>query len=234
LPDPELRLDNGMIHPIIGYGIRGVIWYQGEGNHKTPESYADLMKRMVAEWRNLWDIGDFPFFYVQIAPWQEYGVNSALLREAQLKALELIANSGIVINMDANSPYCVHPPNKKQVGERLACLALAKTYQMKGIPCNSPSLVSVDVKGQLMELTFDVPDNIGLTSDVNEIKGFKIAGNDRVFYHATATIYKNKVIILAPEVSEPVAIRYAFDNASPSEIFSLDGLPVSSFRTDNW
>lgn len=227
-------LFNGMISPILGYGIRGVIWYQGETNQKEPDKYLDLFTRMVKEWRNQWGLGEFPFYYVQIAPYQYNSSSSAYLREAQLNAANVIPNSAMVVNMDANSPDNIHPPVKIHIGERLAYLALAKNYGMKGIPCNSPSLVSMEVKGAIAELTFDVQKGTGLTSFGREIKGFLIADSTRRFIKATATILANKIQLFAPQISKPVAVRYAFDDVSPSEIFSLTGLPVSSFRTDNW
>lgn len=227
-------LFNGMISPILGYGIRGVIWYQGEKNQNEPGKYLDLFTKMVGEWRKQWGVGEFPFYYVQIAPFQYNSSTSAYLREAQLNAAKVIPNSAMVVNMDANSPDNIHPPVKIHIGERLAYLALAQDYGMKGMPCNSPSLVSMEVKGSIAELTFDAPKGTGLTSFGKEIKGFLIADSTRRFVKATATILANRIQVFAPQITKPVAVRYAFDDVSPAEIFSLAGLPVSSFRTDNW
>lgn len=227
-------LFNGMINPIVGYGIKGVIWYQGENNHNNPAKYPVLMKNMVEEWRKIWGVGDFAFYYAQIAPFGYTDYNSAYLREAQIKALDLISNSGIAINMDANSVDCIHPPRKKMVGERLAYLALAKDYGMDGFEYCSPMYKSMEVKGAMVELTFDVNPGTGLTTFGKEIKGFKVAGSDKRFYTAIAAINKNKIQVFSPKVETPVAVRYAFDDTSASEIFNLNGLPISSFRTDDW
>lgn len=228
-------LFNAMLHPVIGYGMRGAIWYQGESNHKRPENYAFLLGKMVSEWRNLWGIGEFPFYFVQIAPYRyNDGVNSALLRETQLKSSNTIPNAAIAINMDANSPDCIHPSKKKEVGERLAYLALAKTYQVKGLPCSSPFLKAFEIKGAAIELTFETPNGGKLTSFGKEINGFLIAGENRYFEKAKASVAGNKITVFSASVKAPVAVRYAFDDDSSSEIFTLAGLPVSSFRTDDW
>jgi len=228
-------LFNGMINPILGYGIRGVIWYQGEANCNNPKEYAGQMEEMVKTWRNLWEMGDFPFYYVQIAPYRySEKVNSAYLREAQLNALSKIPHASMVVNMDANSPDNIHPPVKIKTGERLAHLALAGTYGIKGIPCHYPSLISFEVKGQVVELIFNVDGGTGLTSFGKKIDEFTIADSTKRFVPATATIIKNKVLVFSPRILNPLAVRYAFGNTSGAEIFSLEGLPVSSFRTDNW
>ncbi|MDD4921265.1 MAG: sialate O-acetylesterase [Bacteroidales bacterium] len=228
-------LFNGMINPILGYGIRGAIWYQGESNREEPDLYLTMFVRMVKEWRDLWGVGEFPFYYAQIAPYHYVKtLNSALLREAQLKAMSLIPHSAMAVNMDANSPECIHPPRKKLISERLAYLALGKTYGIKGFPCTSPDLKSYEVKGSVVELTFEMPGNMGLTSFDKEIKGFVVAGSNKRFYPAAATISGNKVLVVSPNVTNPVAVRYAFEDVATAELFSLDGLPVSSFRTDTW
>jgi sialate O-acetylesterase len=226
-------LYNGMINPIIGYGIRGVLWYQGESNQDEPNEYALLFKRMIKDWRELWDQGEFPFYYVQIAPFR-YGGNSAFLREVQLKAEDSIPNIAMVVNMDANSPDNIHPSSKKQVGERLACLALSKTYGIKGFPCSSPVYRSMKTRGSNVELEFDLKGSFGIFANVSQIKGFKIAGQDKRFHDAFAYISGNRIFVSSPQVEIPVAVRFAFDNTSASEIFNMEGLPVSSFRTDNW
>ncbi len=237
VPNPKKMpagLFNGMISPILGYGIQGVIWYQGESNQKDPFNYLSLFTSMVKDWRKKWGVGEFPFYYVQIAPFQYNSSTSAYLREAQLNAAKVIPNSAMVVNMDAYSPDNIHPPVKTQIGERLAFFALSKIYGMKGIPCSSPSLVSMEVKGSIVELTFDAPKGTGLTSFGKDVKGFVIADSTKRFVKATATILANKIQVFAPQIAKPAAVRYAFDDVSPSEIFTLAGLPVSSFRTDDW
>lgn len=226
-------LFNGMINPIMGFGIRGVLWYQGESNQDEPDLYAFMFKRMVNDWRKNWEHGIFPFYYVQIAPYR-YGGNSAFLREVQLKASDCIPNIAMVVNMDANSPDNIHPSNKKQVGERLAYLALSKTYGVNGFPCNSPVYKSMKIKGSIVEMEFAMNGSLGFYSNVVMIKGFKIAGQDKRFHDASASISGNRIFVSSPQVDTPVAVRFAFDNTTASEVFSMEGLPVSSFRTDNW
>jgi len=228
-------LFNGMLHPVIGYGIRGAIWYQGESNAGQPEKYPGLSQKMVAEWRQLWGIGVFPFYYIQIAPFSyDKSINSAFLREAQVKVLDLIPNSGMIVNMDADSPNNIHPPKKKTPAERLANLALSKTYHKKGINTKSLAFKSMKVKGSEVELRFECAKNTSLTSNGKELKEFRIAGADKKFYPANARISGNSILVSASEVSSPVAVRYAFENTSPAEVFATDGLPLSSFRTDIW
>ena len=236
--DPQFvptALFNGMIYPIIGFGMRGVLWYQGESNRSEPDLYLTMFQKMVNEWRELWGQGEFPFYYAQIAPFHYANtVNSAFLREAQLKAENLIPNSAMAVNLDADSPECIHPAKKKPIAERLALLALNKTYNMKGFPCESPKFTKTVIRDSIVELNFETYGNMGLTSFDKEIKGFKIAGVDKQFYPANAKISGSSILISAHEVKKPVAVRYAFENVVSAELFSLDGLPVSSFRTDNW
>jgi len=228
-------LFNAMLNPLIGYNIQGVLWYQGESNQKNPDNYTYLMKKMVEEWRNLWGIGEFPFYFVQIAPYRyNDGGNSALLREAQLNAADQIPNSEIVINMDAESPLKIHPSKKRQIGERLAYLALAKVYGIAGFPYCSPVLESYEIKGSAIELTFKAPVESKLTSFDKEIKGFSIAGANKYFERAKADISGNKITVYSSSVSQPVAVRYAFEGDAQAEVFTRTGLPLSSFRTDNW
>lgn len=228
-------LYNGMIHPLVGYGIRGAIWYQGESNRNEPGTYAQLFENMVTEWRRLWNIGNFPFYYCQIAPY-DYGIadNSAYLREAQAKGMK-IPNTGMAVLMDSESAGCIHPAKKKEAGERLVLWALARTYHQENIHYRSPEVKSVDIVGRMVTLTFGLPNHPGLTSYDNEIKNFRIAGKDKQFHPTKAAVLGNKVFVFSPNVEEPVAIRYCFDNTSASEIFSVEGnLPISSFRTDEW
>ncbi len=229
-------LYNGMIHPIIGYGIRGAIWYQGESNREEPELYIKMFDKMVREWRNLWGVGEFPFYYCQIAPYNYGGgLNSGFIREAQAKCMATTPNTGMAVLMDSESPDCIHPPKKKDAGERMALWALAKTYGMDKTHYRSPELKSVEFKGQMVVLTFDVNNDPGLTSYGKEILNFKVAGSNKWFQPAKVSVAGNKVILFSPNVSEPVAVRYCFDDISATEIFTVEGnLPLPSFRTDTW
>ncbi|MDR1780984.1 MAG: sialate O-acetylesterase [Tannerella sp.] len=227
-------LYNGMIHPILGYGIRGAIWYQGESNRNEPDLYVKMFDKMVREWRRLWNAGEFPFYYCQIAPYR-YGdrLNSGLLREAQSKGM-LTPNTGMAVLMDAESLDCIHPPKKKDAGERMALWALAQTYGMSKIQYRSPELKSFATEGRLAVLTFDLF-GASLTTRGKEIKNFYIAGKDKRFYPATAAIASDKIYVFSPFVTEPAAVRYCFDDTSSAEIFTAESLlPLSSFRTDEW
>jgi sialate O-acetylesterase len=230
-------LYNGMLYPIVGYGIRGAIWYQGESNKGEPDLYVKMFDLMVREWRNIWGVGEFPFYYCQIAPYNYGGghPNSGYIREAQAKGL-LTPNTGMAVLMDAESPYCIHPPKKKDAGERMALWALAKTYGMDKIHYRSPEVQSVETEGRIMIVTLNMfGSSSGLTTHGKELKKFQIAGENKRFYQATATLSGNKIYVFAPEVPKPAAIRYCFDDTSDTEIFTVEGeLPVSSFRTDNW
>ena len=245
-------LFNGMIHPVLDYGIRGAVWYQGESNTHEPTLYVKMFDAMVREWRNLWGVGEFPFYYCQIAPWDEYdnhnssgpyidydnygvGVNSAYFREAQAKGMTTTPNTGMAVLMDAQSGDCIHPPKKRDAGERLALWALAKTYGMDTIHYRSPEVKSLEIEGRVAVVTFDMNENPGLTTYDREILNFRIAGKDKQFYRAKAACAGNKVYVFSPSVAEPVAVRYCFDNRSSTELFTFkSNLPVSSFRTDDW
>ncbi|WP_308991003.1 sialate O-acetylesterase [Mariniflexile litorale] len=235
-------LFNGMLSPVIGYGIKGVIWYQGESNRDRPFEYKDLFKKMVSSWRGLWNQGEFPFYFAQIAPFdytryhpndylEKY--NSAYLREAQLKASKEIPNSGMAVLMDIGEKDNIHPVDKLKGGNRLAYLALAKTYGIQGFEYESPEFNAMEIKGSTVTVSFSNIPN-GITSFGEEVTGFEIAGNDKVFYPAQTVVRSKSVIISSPRVESPVAVRYLFKDFINAEIFSVGGLPMSSFRTDDW
>ncbi len=229
-------LYNGMIHPILGYGIRGAIWYQGESNRDEPALYVKMFDAMVREWRALWGMGEFPFYYCQIAPYNYGGgSNSGYIREAQAKGMVTTPNTGMAVLMDAESVNSIHPPKKRDAGERLALWALAQTYGMEGMHYRSPEVKSLDIEGRVAILTFDVDASLGLTTYGKEILNFVIAGKDRRFYPAKAAYSGNRVYVFSPAVAQPVAVRYCWDDTSGTELFTVEGnLPVASFRTDDW
>ncbi len=235
-------LYNAMLRPVIGYGIKGFIWYQGESNYDRPDQYENLFPAMVAQWRRLWDLGEVPFYYVQIAPYNYASIppynnsgknNSAYLRDAQRKSLRKIANSGMAVVMDVGEEKNIHPAAKKQGGERLALLALARTYGLKGFGYESPAYDTLIVANGIVEVKFSGAEN-WLTSYGKELMHFEIAGKNKIFYPAKAVIYRNSVMVSSPQVREPVAVRYAFKDFVVGDLFSTEGLPVSSFRTDDW
>lgn len=228
-------LFNAMIHPMVGYSIRGAIWYQGESNKDEPQQYRELLPGLIKDWRSKWNTGDFPFYYVQIAPY-DYGVgklSSAYLREAQLKASDSLPNIGMACILDAGERDCIHPANKKVVGDRLAYLALAQTYGEKGFAFSGPVLKDMTVEGNIVHLTFDHAQN-GLSSYGKEINSFQIAGENKRFHKAFAYITNSGISLSSPLVTNPVAVRYAFSNLPEAELFNVEGLPASSFRTDDW
>ncbi len=236
----ESILYNGMLAPVVGYGIRGCLWYQGEANIDAPDLYMSLFPALVADWREKWGQGEFPFYYAQIAPFaynkgEEKGQSSAYLREAQTKCLELIPSSGMIILTDIGDSRTIHPMEKIAVGDRFAYLTLSRTYGKKGYTPTGPIYRSMDVKGNEAEIAFD---NVGkgLTSYREPLTGFEVAGADRVFHPAEARFGKDSqtVIVSSKEVDAPVAVRYAFKDYVKGSLFNMFGLPASSFRTDEW
>jgi sialate O-acetylesterase len=233
-------LYNAMIHPLIPFSIKGALWYQGESNRNEPEVYKELFPAMVEDWRTRWGIGDFPFYYVQIAPFMYGGNdafdsvdNSAFIREAQLQCLDLIPNSGIAITMDIGDDYCIHPPKKKEVADRLLFNALNQTYGFSTIDYAGPMYESMEAKDSGLLLKFSNAETGVFAYD--ELEGFEIAGEDKVFYPAKATISgRMHVFVESEQVPSPVAVRYAWRNWIEGTLYDTNLLPASSFRTDNW
>ncbi|MCK0148091.1 sialate O-acetylesterase [Arenibacter sp. F26102] len=231
------RLYNAMIHPFIPYAIQGVIWYQGESNASVcpgdPERYEKLFPTLIKSWREEWNQGDFPFYYVQIAPFQ-WGVSrvGAMVRDAQRKSL-YVKNTGMAVTMDIGNPYDIHPRNKKDVGKRLALWALAKDYGKKDITYSGPLFKSIELKGKRAIISFSHTGS-GLMSKGGELTHFEMAGEDKVFYKANAVIQGETVSVTSDKVKKPAAVRYAFYNTDEPNLFNIEGLPASSFRTDNW
>ncbi|CAN1515665.1 Sialate O-acetylesterase domain containing protein [Flavobacteriaceae bacterium] len=226
---------NAMINPITSYTIKGAIWYQGETNRDEPKIYQKLLPEMVKDWRKRWDIGDFPFYYVQIAP-NKYidKSNSQYLREAQLKALDAIPNSGMAVLSDVGSTETIHPPRKKEVAERLLFIALNKTYGMKDVDCTGPVYKAMTEKEGALFLSFDNAET-GIFSPETEISCFEIAGEDKVFYPAKAEIISHKQVkVSSLNVKVPVAVRYGWYNWFEGTLYDNNMLPASSFRTDDW
>jgi sialate O-acetylesterase len=226
-------LYNGMIHPLLNFRIKGVLWYQGESNRTAPDEYLKLFPAMVKDWRERWGIGDFPFYYVQIAPFNYNGVNSAFLREAQLKSLDEIPNAGMAVTMDIGKEYFIHPPRKKEVADRLLYIALKKTYGFDRVDDSGPIYKSYEVQDSGIMLTFTNAEN-GLYTE-GGLMNFEIAGADKVFHQAEARIVNQRnVFVKSPDVDAPVAVRYAWENWVEGTLYDSSLLPASSFRTDDW
>ena len=233
------NLYNGVLNPLIGYGIRGAIWYQGESNAGRSGDYGHLFSLMIETWRERWGQGDFPFYWVQLADFyheRDHPIDSdwARLREAQTTTLSL-PNTGQAVIIDAGEGRDIHPRNKRVVGDRLARHALAKTYGL-GIASESPRFVSMEIKDGMATLDFDHVSNGGLYAfDVEEVRGFAIAGEDRQFKWAQAKILgRNKVEVSHPEIANPVAVRYGWADNPVLNLYDRNGLPVTPFRTDQW
>lgn len=227
-------LFNGMIAPALGFNIKGFIWYQGESNRQEPELYAKLFPAMVADWRKQWKLGDLPFYYVQIAPYgsTDKTRSGPLLREAQLDAMSVIPNSGMASAMDVGEENNIHYMDKTIPAQRLAYWALGKTYGIKGIGFQAPMFKKMTVEQNKAILTFDHAPY--LTSFEKPLTLFEIAGKDKVFFPAVARMSKGTVTVYSDKVNQPVAVRYAFKEFVVGELYNNDGLPASSFRTDNW
>ncbi len=228
-------LFNGMVAPLIPYTIKGVIWYQGESNRSEAYAYRELFPLMVSDWRERWQLGDFPFYYVQIAPFgykSEHPI-AAEVRESQLVCLNTIPNSGIVVTMDVGDVDDIHPRNKKTVGQRLSLWALAKTYHRKGVPYSGPLYREMVVEDDKVRIHFDFVDN-GLKIKGNDLSHFTIAGVDSVFQPAKAKIEGNTILVWSKKVKKPIAVRYGWSNTAELNLYSSAGLPASPVRTDDF
>lgn len=233
-PNDPTVLFNAMINPIVEYGIKGILWYQGESNRVNAGKYEQMMVSMVKEWRQLWN-RDMSFYYVQIAPYQyaDNPLSGALIREAQLNASRNIPNSGMAVTMDIGAANFIHPPDKTAVSKRLAFQALAKTYGMKGLAHESPVYKSMSIDKDVVNISFDHAEN-GLTSYGKILSAFEVAGEDKVFYPASAKLTNTGIAVQSDKVKSPAAVRYAFKDWVIGDLFNVEGLPASSFRTDNW
>lgn len=233
-PSKTAVVFNAMINPLLPYKLAGALWYQGESNTAAPSTYKQLMEALILDWRKEFQT-DFPFYYVQIAPYKGYGdiEKGTLIREQQVQ-MQSIPNTGMVVISDlVDNVADIHPQFKKPVGERLANVALAKAYGQSGIVYQSPQYASMKVEKGRVRVTFDHAAD-GLLSRGSGPNEFFIAGADHKFYPATAKIDGSSIVVSAKEVKEPVAVRYAWANGSLGNLFGKSGLPVSSFRTDDW
>jgi len=227
-------LYNGMVAPLIPLAIKGVIWYQGESNRDRPIQYRKLFQAMIANWRSDWGRGDFPFYYVQIAPYayDTHSESIPLLREAQAEAMSL-PNTGMAVTMDVGNPDDIHPANKQDVGKRLALWALAKTYGRKGFVYSGPLYKTMNAEGNKIRLHFDHAGS-GLAVKGDSLSRFLIAGDDKCFFSAKAVIDGKTVLVWSNSVTNPRAVRYGWGGAPEANLFNNEGLPAAPFRTDGW
>ena len=226
-PSVPTVLYNSMIAPLLPYAMRGVIWYQGESNVGRERQYRTLFPAMIADWRRAWGEGDFPFLFVQIAP---YSGMPPEIREAQLLSWQRTTNTAMAVTMDCGDANDIHPANKRPVGARLALAARALAYGEK-IEYSGPVFDSMKVKGAKAILRFTHLGG-GLASKDGALKGFTIADADKVFRPAIARIRGDTVVVSAKGVAQPVAVRYGWANVPEGNLFNRDGLPASPFRTD--
>lgn len=236
---PSCYLYNAMIHPLKNYTLKGFLWFQGESNCVDPQLYSKLFPQLPKGFRDVWGLGELPFYYVQIAPYAYHWLEetaAARVREVQLKNEMLIPNAGMAVILDLGIETCNHPPKKKEVGHRLAYLALAKTYHRKGFGYRPPVYKSIEVKNNEIIISFHYTSSHCVAPIYGKLEGFEIAASDKVFYPVEAKIDHQcrKVIVSAKNVPNPIAVRYAFKNYTKASLFDDYGLPVSSFRSDNW
>jgi sialate O-acetylesterase len=229
------RLFNGMIAPFVPYALRGALWYQGESNVGRHREYAELLPAMIQGWRAAWPLGDFPFFVVQLPNYASNGKPDArdwaFFREAQA-SVEHLPAVAVAVTIDGNEPTDLHPKDKRPVGERLAGIALHRVYDQRAVVWSGPVVQATAREGAAIRVRFSAA--AGLRSTSEAITGFELAGADRVFHAATGRIEGETVVVTSPNVSEPVAVRYAFLNVPNASLVNGAGLPASPFRTDDW
>ena len=231
-------LYNAKIAPLTHFAVKGFLWYQGESNRDNAGLYQSLMPAFVTDLRAKWGRGELPFYFVQIAPFNYEGADgtsAARLREVQLQNMKDIPNSGMVTTMDVGHPVFIHPVDKETVGNRLAYWALAQTYGMKGFGYAPPVYKSMEIQENKIYINFDHAQR-GLGPMWTSLKGFEIAGEDKVFHPAFAEIETKtaRLAVSSDKVPHPVAVRYAYKNYVEASIFSIHGIPAAPFRTDNW
>ena len=227
-------LFNGMIAPLLPYAIRGAIWYQGESNRTWAYQYRELFPAMIEDWRAHWGCGEFPFYFVQIAPFG-YGDDTgeaAELREAQMMTLRT-PNTGMAVTMDIGDPADIHPRKKLEVGQRLARWALAKTYGKRIEVWSGPLYRGMALEDEAIRLYFDHVGG-GLSTGDEAPSCFTIAGVDRIFHPGRARIEGGTIVVGSEAVPAPVAVRFAWGAADQPNLKNVEGLPASSFRTDDW
>lgn len=230
-PTEPGRAFNAMINPFVGYKIAGAIWYQGESNVGS-QTYDATLAGLIGSWRKLWNY-DFPFYFVQIAPYQYGGgdhYSGVIVRDSQRKTLQKVNNTGMVVVSDISPTDDIHPKDKKNVGIRLANLALASHYKTNKNLVSGPLYSKTEIKKDKAILQFDNAE--GLYFKNKKSNFFEIAGPDNVFYPATAKITNNTIEVSSKKVKQPVKVRYAWENAAQSDLFNKANLPASAFMTE--
>ncbi|HZZ20518.1 MAG TPA: sialate O-acetylesterase [Opitutaceae bacterium] len=235
--DPSLAssLYNGMVTPLLPFAIKGIVWYQGEGDVSRAADYAKEFPALITSWRTHFNQGDFPFLWVQLANYSPHeaqpGEPWAALREAQAKALSLPA-TGQAVAIDIGEKANVYPHNKQEVGRRLALIAKAQIYSF-AVDYSGPTYDKATADGSAMRVHFLFAGE-GLTASGKPLQSFELAGADKVFHPASANISGDSVIVRSAAVPKPVAVRYAWRNAPDANLFNGAGLPAAPFRSDSW
>ncbi len=228
-------LYNGMIHPLAPFAMQGVLWYQGEANRGQAMHYHELMKALIHGWRDVWGLGNLPFLFVQLAPYR-YDHNATALPElweAQAATLS-VPNTGMAVTTDIGNPADIHPRNKQEVGRRLARWALAKVYGQTDVVYSGPIFDSLTVEGKQVRLKFKYAEGGLASRDGKPLTWFSIAGADKKFVRAKATIDGETLLVESPEVEAPVAVRFGWHQLAEPNLTNQAGLPASPFRTDDW
>ena len=248
IPGP-CRLFNGMIAPLIPFGIRGVIWYQGEANRSDGLLYTGKMKVLIGGWRKAWGLGEFPFLFVQLAPCKYFGDRPRgeepvgppgaepkpsqrlpLVWQAQLESLK-IPNTGMSVTVDLDGP-ALHPARKQEVGERLARWALANTYGRTGLVYSGPLFRSAIAEGEKIRLQFDHAGGGLASRDGKDLNWFEIAADDKIYYPAKAVIAGSEVLVSSDQVTQPKYVRYGWDEIAQPNLMNKEGLPASPFSSE--
>lgn len=244
-PQQPTSLYNGMVHALVPFGIRGALWYQGEANRNDGPIYEKKMEALIKGWREIWGQGDFPFYWVQLAPYN-YPYNREmtggdipdflrlpLIWEAQREALR-IPNTGMAVITDISNLSDIHPRNKIEVGRRLALWARAMVYGEKAVVYSGPLYQSMQVEGNKIRIRFDHTGTGLISMDGKDLSWFEIAGEDRIFYKARAEILDGAVMVYSHMVPNPVAVRFGWHQLAEPNLANSEGLPASPFRTDRW
>jgi sialate O-acetylesterase len=238
------NLYNGKINPLVGYTIKGAIWYQGENSSGRgfAHLYGTQLETLISDWRSRWGQGDFPFAWVQLPNFRSKQVQPSetsgwvLVQEGMLKTLRRVANTGMAITIDVGEANDIHPKDKQTVGSRLATWALHDVYEQPNPTGASmgPLFASLQINDSDALLTFDQATQRLVTRDGEAVQGFAVAGEDRVFHWADAQIEGNRIRVSSSQVARPVAVRYSWAGNPLGNIYNMQGLPMSPFRTDQW
>ena len=223
-------LYNAMIAPLVGYGIRGAIWYQGEANVGVADKYQARFTAMIRDWRAHWGQGDIPFLFVQLANFKE-SPSWPHLREAQAQTLVEPA-TGMAVTIDIGNPADIHPRNKREVGRRLSLLARSIAYGQENLDCSSPSLKRIEIADGLVRVFWTHGSGLRIRKPMTQVTGFELAGPDGAYHAAEARIDGETVILKSPLVPEPRTVRYAWADSPESSLENASGLPAAPFRSD--